>query len=272
MRRRSQIRTQENVIDTGASGIRWFKLTEPLAEYGTADAYPCKWSPTQSRWEAQQNARKIPVYSTIAGITGEVNKIVPCYLSPWSRKYEVLVGPPGARNVVMWTGNTVLEGVTSSRWATNNDGYVKFLGRYGNADAGITFNASEAAPSTNGNFTVTQSGTYLFHLSFRFDLNAWSSGGTGYAEGNFQLRYKRGSDSFANTGISGGDWAAEPYVSNDVNHYDSDSGLFPLVAGDKLHIRLSGASHSSGDPKTFTLESFRMTYERVGDFVAVASP
>jgi hypothetical protein len=189
------------------------------------------------------------------------------------RRYVLPLPTTSTRNVVMWAGNSVLEGPAAGRWATDDLGYVKFLGRYGNADAGITFDSSETTPSTNGNLEVTQSGTYMFHLLMEFSPYSptWV-GTTGFAEGVFSLRYKRGADPFANTGLAGGSWIAEPYISGDVDYFGSASGLFPLEEGDLLHIQLGGGSHSSGDPKTFNLDAFRLTYERVGDYVEVATP
>jgi hypothetical protein len=191
-----------------------------------------------------------------------------------AKRYVIPLPGPATRNVVMWAGNSVLEGPAAGRWATDDFGYVKFLGRYGNADAGITFDSSETTPSTNGNMEVTQDGMYLFHLLMDFETYGpdWSTGGTGYADGKFSLRYKRGVSAFANTGIAASDWVAEPYIGSNTNYSAAASGLFPLLDGDLLHIRLEGSTWSAGDPKGFELSGFRMTYERVGEYVDSVTP
>jgi hypothetical protein len=87
-------RPQEAAETTSPSNLRWFKLYEALAEFGSALAYPCRWNDTTNRWQAlTDDAQRRRIYSTIEYVTGDASDFVPCWYNARARRWEVISKP-----------------------------------------------------------------------------------------------------------------------------------------------------------------------------------
>jgi hypothetical protein len=159
--------------------------------------------------------------------------------------YMPAVATPRVEWVGMGTKDSAVDGEFSA--SDNATGY--FTQRIGLADIGITHDPTVSSPQTDGNFTITKTGLFLFVVEVQ--MSPLTSGGdwSGRTWGRARaaLWYKRGADPFA---------VMDPQIETSVNHdnpADADNnqvlcsvtfGSVNLEAADLVTLRLTGFSSS----------------------------
>lgn len=170
------VRRHQTVYMPGEK-LGWFSLTESLAEFGDAEAYPCVLN-DDDEWEEDSSKPLETLYSTVVGVTGSEDDIVLARYIRSERKWEVLTKPStGGRLVTQWrnpgTKNTALSG---GRFSQADNASLYYGLRIGAADNGVTHDPTVTDPITDGNFTCTRDGLYEFTMYWKVNLDVTTFG------------------------------------------------------------------------------------------------
>lgn len=238
--------------------LKWFSLSESLAEFGEADAYDTTFNESSLEWEEDAASSLTTLYSTVSGVTGSDGDIV---LARWikaEKKWEVLTKPAGARNMVKWDGPTVLDSAVGGNRFNTDGGNLKFGRRTGQEDGGITHDHTLTTAQTSGNFTVTRAGMYYLYIDVTAQPNYTSNTEVSL---NGTLSYKRGSDPFE--GMITFSSQRETEASGNFDFQNSAATIYNLEVGDKLRYGLSGNT-GTGSSDYWTTELANFMYEYLG--------
>jgi hypothetical protein len=165
------------------------------------------------------------------------------------RRHQAVYMPAVATPRVEWVGMGTKDSAVDGEFSASDNATGYFTQRIGLADIGITHDPSVSSPQTDGNFTITKTGLFLFVVEIQ--MSPLTSGGDWagrtWGRARAALWYKRGTDPFA---------VMDPQIETSVNHdnpADADNnqvlcsvtfGSVNLEAADLVTLRLTGFSSS----------------------------
>jgi hypothetical protein len=164
--------------------------------------------------------------------------------------------------------------LTGGRFSQSDDATIYFGKRIGPADCGVTHDPAEAAPKTNGNFTVTTAGLYQVSAYVRVQPHSTSFGGASAGQGAwFRIALRNdpaagGAIVFVENSRMEGDFAEATEYLGGGNGVISKSTTFlaNLEVGDKLHLLCS--SFSNPTSLEWTVVDAKISFERLGSVIA----
>lgn len=153
-------RAQENVVDPGAGGIRWFKAYEAVAEFSRGLAYLCKWESANNKWVVDEISGRQYIYSTVSGITAAANQFVPCVWNTRGRFWELLSVPEYGR-----IGEAYAPGGAVSTDSQTQQNFSEVTG--GNE---LAFAADDLFEVVSGELNVLYGGVFFLTLNAYFTI------------------------------------------------------------------------------------------------------